>query len=183
MATDKWKLAGIHGVRRYIWSLLQNELGWKTSDYKGLVPLVTAQQQPEFAELGKPYIVYNYSHVNPGEQFWVGQEMASFEIYSVDEQDVREVINLLEEYFEALDDSAKLLNHWIAVNGTDENKKYDYKWTRVVSTVGAVPAGQEGGLNSGNIAISYAYTRTSRVDFGVGPYVTTPAPVAPEPTP
>ena len=170
MTERKWKLAGIHGIRRFIWHLMQQELGWTTTPYRGAQPVITPQQAPEFNDYGAPYIVYNYSHLPTAEDYFLHREQAVFTVYAADEEDVREVINVLYEYFKAHDDSAKIVNYWLGtLDNAPEYQKYDYKIIRVTSSVGASPADQEGARHSGSISIYYTYTREDRVDYGIGP--------------
>ena len=175
----KWDLSGIHGIRRFIWSLLQTELGWKTKDYRGANPIVTPSQVQEFNDYGAPYIVYTYAHLPSSTDYYIHEEQAAFIIYAGDEEDIRKTINLLQEYFRAHDASAKLVNGWIQENGSADNKAFDYKVVRVTSTASSSPAVQEGGRYSGLVSIHYKYVREPRVDFGIEPHQPTP----PEPEP
>lgn len=187
MTDRQWKLSGIHGIRRYVWFLMQEELGWSASNYGGAQPVITPQQAPEFNDYGHPYIVYNYSHLPSSEDYFLNREQAIFTVYSGDEEDVREAINVLYAYFKAHDDSAKLLNHWVRTNitgtGSEEYLKYDYKSIRVTSTIGATPADQEAGRHDGSISIHYTYTRDEAIDYGNGPAVPEPLPWTPVVTP
>lgn len=172
MATMNYDASGIHPVRGMLWKLLQTEFGWKKEDYGGLIPVLTPQQQPEMNEIAKPYLVYNYSHQMSDVDYYINEEQATFLIYSgtadSGEDDIRRVINLMREAFKGMDDSARMLNDWIA-NSPDSNaefKKFDFKWIRIVSTIGAGPAQEEGGKQSGMVTIRYRYTYTDPANGG-----------------
>ncbi len=176
VTTGKWDLTGVHGLNRFIWSKLQSELGWSASNYGGLTPITVPQQQPEFNNYNAPYVVYNYSHQSTGEDFWMSEEQISYAVYSADEKDIRRFINLMKTYFERRDESAQMVNEYlrgrgevrdttnvvvvpaIAAAGSAENKRFDYKYTHVISTSGAQPAVTEGGRMDGLVILRIAYT-------------------------
>lgn len=159
--STKWDLAGAHGVRKYVWHLMETELGWSTANYGGLTPFVTPQQQPELNDYNAPYIVYNYSGGASSDNFWMKQEQMSMSIVSATESDIRKAVNVISAYLERGDESAKDLNEWIAVNGSPENKKFDYKNIAVVALNSADPATSEGGRYDGLIVIRMRYVYLS----------------------
>lgn len=156
--TAKWDLAGVHGVRRWMWQILQAELGWQTSDYGGLVPITTPAQQPQLNDYSGPYIVYNYAEQSAGEDYFIKEEQAAFAIYSANEEDIRRVLNILVAYFGRYDDSAADLNRFLATQYNAFYKNFDYKNIRVLSTSGANAPTQEGGRQDGLIILRYRYT-------------------------
>lgn len=154
----KWDLTGVHGLNKFIWAKLQSELEWSASNYGGLTPITVPQQQPEFNNYNAPYVVYNYNHQSTGDDFWMNEEQISYAVYSADEKDIRRFINLMKTYFERRDESAGLINDYIRANGSAENKRFDYKYTYVISTSGAQPAVTEGGRMDGLVILRIAYT-------------------------
>lgn len=171
-----YKLSAIHPLRRVLWSLLRTELGWDPADYDGLVPILTPQQQPEFNLLSKPYIVYNYGGQGSGEQYWLREEQATFVIYSEDEEEIRDVITMMEKWFSGYDLSADYVNKWISQFGrgayedgateASGHKQFNFKWVRVVSTIGAGPSQQEGGRQSGVVTLRYQFTQDPTINIG-----------------
>lgn len=170
--TRNYDASGVHAIRMVIWELLKRDLNWNTSRYGGLVPITTPQQAPEFNEKPYPYLVYNYSHQPSGQDFWLNEEQATFVVWSgtadTGDDDIRRVLNLIRDNMKAFDLSASMVNNWIAKspNSNAEYKKFDYKWIRVVSSVGAGPAQQEGGRQNGVITIRYQYTYTEPTTGG-----------------
>lgn len=164
MATD-YTLSGVHPIRRVLWALLKQELGWQESDYslkdgsvRGLIPIITPQQQPELNATGKPYIVYNYAQQPSSVQYWMKEEQATFIVYGITEEQVRRVLNLADQYFSMYDVSADYLNWWIQDHGTAAHKKLHFKWIRVASTIGAGPSEEEAGRQDGVFSLRYTYT-------------------------
>lgn len=159
VVNKKWDLTGVHGVNKYLWSKLQSELEWNASNYGGLIPIVPAGQQPELNNTSAPYIVYNYSHQSSGDaDFYIQEEQIAYAVYSSEEVDVRRAINLIVEYFRREDESAQALNDWISANGSVENKRFDYKHTKVISSYGAQPPISEGGRQDGSVIMRIRYT-------------------------
>lgn len=158
--SPNYDLSGVHGLNKFIWSKLKSELGWDTANYGGLVPIVTAGQQPEFNNYNAPYVIYNYSHQSGGEDFWITEEQVSYVVYSASEKDIRQFINVVREWLNRRDESAGYVNDWLRVgtNGSDENKRFDYKYTYVISTSGAQPPVSEGGRMDGMVIARIAYT-------------------------
>lgn len=160
--SDKWDLTGVHALNRFLWSKLQSDLEWNSANYGGLIPIVVPQQQPEFNNYNAPYVVYNYTHQTGGEDFWLQEEQISYAIYSANEKEIRQFINLMKTYFERRDESAALINNWILTPGNTNvdarHKRFDYKYTYVISTSGAQPAVTEGGRMDGLVILRIAYT-------------------------
>lgn len=154
----KWDLTGVHGLNKFLWDKLKTELEWDAANYGGLIPIVPAGQQPELNDYSAPYIVYNYSHQSPGDEFLIQEEQVAYAIYSSNEADIRRCINVIIEYLKREDESAGMVNNWLHVNGSTENKRFDYKYTRVISTFGAQPPISEGGRMDGSVILRIAYT-------------------------
>lgn len=159
MTIGKWDLAGVHGLRQYIWYLLQEELEWTAENYGGLVPIVTPEQQPEMTAFNKPFIVYAYSKKMGSNNYFLESEVASFTIFSQSEKDIRQVLNLLDTKFDKRDEAAYELNEFISQSSLDVQYKYfDYKTIWVSAFQGPAPESEEGGRRDGVININVTYT-------------------------
>lgn len=157
-----FRVAGANIIRGVVWDILRADLNWSTLD-NGLVPIVTPDQQPELNQQNSPYIVYTYSgQASADTSYWIDEEQATFTVYSQNEEDVRKVINLFRDNFKAYDESARMVNDWItfATASSNEFRKFDFKWIRLVATMGADPVTEEGGRTSGTATIRYRYTYT-----------------------
>lgn len=158
MSNIDWSLSGVHGLNKYVWHLLQTELGWSAGTYSGLIPITTPQQQPEFNAVDAPYIVYTYSKTNTGEDFFLEGEIVAYTIYSADESDIRKVVNLLSAKLNKRDTTAKEANAFLSASGSSANKEFDYKWISVTNAQGAQPTDQTGGRMDGLVMVRYAFT-------------------------
>lgn len=158
-----FELNAVHGANRYLWANLKAELGWTESDYNGLVPITPVQQQPEFIGFNKPFLVYAYSVDPVGTSTWEKSETASYSIFSSDEQDIRECINVMIKLFKDYDKSADDLNKYIA-SLSSKYSKFDYKYIRIAGAAGSQPAEQEGGRMDGLVTVNYVYTTWDHSD-------------------
>jgi len=164
-----YDLNAVHAANHYLWSKLKAELGWSEADYNGLIPITVAQQQPEFTGFDKPFLVYSYTVDGIGTSSWEKSETCAYSIFSADEQDIRQVINLMVSLYKDYDESAGRVNAWVASNLDDRYSKFDFKYTRVSSGSGSQPAEQEGGRMDGLVIVNYTYT-TWNTDYSSPEY-------------
>jgi hypothetical protein len=160
-----YKLSAVHGLRSYMWRLLQDNLGWTVDDYADengtkYVPIITPQQEKMFNEMGKPYIVYSFSRGDTGNSWFIENEAGAFSVFSSNEEDIRRVINLFQTKFNRRDDSANELNDYIQKNASAALKTFDYKTLWVSTVQGPQPSTEEGGRRDGLITINMKYTQT-----------------------
>lgn len=153
-----WDYTGTHGLNKYIWHRLKTELGWKESDYNGLIPITTPQQQPEFNALNKPYIVYSYSLQGNGGEWWIKRETAVYTIFSASPSEIRQAVNIIYNVLGRLDESAEEVNKFIAANGSADNKKFDYKSIASSGAQSPEPSVSEGGRHDGRVIVAMEYT-------------------------
>lgn len=171
----KWDYAGVHGLNKYLWKKLQDELGWSASNYGGLTPITTPQQQPEFNAYDFPYIVYGYTLQGTGPLYTVQGEIVTYTIFSTRSSDIRQAVNLISNLLNRYDDSASDVNlylhggkvfqngSWVTVTGagSDDNKAFDYKTIRVNQATGPEPALTEGGRQDGSVIVTMEYTHSN----------------------
>jgi hypothetical protein len=158
MVNTKWNLTGVHGLNKFLWAKMQSELEWSSNNYGGLVPILPAGQQPELNDYAAPYVVYTQTHQNAYENWWLQREQITYSVYSMNESDIRQFINLVREYLMREDESASIVNSWIWQNGSTENKRFDYKNFEVVTSLSAQPPISEGGRMDGAVVVRMQYT-------------------------
>lgn len=158
MDNTKWKLTGFSPVRKYLWHLLQTELGWSKSNYGGLVPITTPQQQSEFSDVDHPYIVTGSIISQSAGIPFIEQETVALVVSSTFGDDILAVGNLVRRYLGFHDLSAALVNKHTAENGSVNDRKFDIKSVSVLSSDTAEPTGQEGGRSDASIVLRIEYT-------------------------
>ena len=168
MSITDWDLSAVHGLRRYMWQALQDELEWEPANYSivrdgqtvQVVPIVTPEQQPELNDLYWPYIVYSYAKKQSGDLFVLEGEIVSFTIYSTRQIDINRALNLFDAKLDKRDESARELNDYIRANPDldDRYKAFDYKTLWVSGMQGPQPITEEGGRRDGLINVNITYT-------------------------
>lgn len=155
-----YKLTGAHALNAFTQAKLV-EAGLITlADYKGLVPIIPAQQQPEYTNLAKgiPFIVYNYAQEGTYQDWWLEHEQVAYVIYTDDANKIRDIINYLNKLYRRFDWSAQEINTWLAANGSAAQKAFDFKYVRVVNASSLEPATEEGGRHSALIVLHACFT-------------------------
>jgi hypothetical protein len=169
--TDYSKSA-IYEIRDVLWQELQDSNILDPKNYfadgysQALVPIIPAQQIPEFNNLlpGKTYLVYDIIQSGVGVGWWMSQETVTFNIVSRDTKEILTINNLIMDIFRRYDQSAKEVNLQISTNSP-----FRYHFFRFDSSDPIQAFHDEGGLMSGVISITYAYTR--ELDSNTGRYL------------
>jgi hypothetical protein len=157
-----WDYSAVHGINKYLWAKLKEELGWSEANYGGLTPITTPQQQPEFNAYNFPYIVYGYSPQATGPDWLLEGEVIAYTVFSASSADIRKAVNVMKWAFNRFDESAVDVNKYIQANGSADNKAFDYKAIRLTSASGPEPSLTEGGRQDGSVVISVMFTHDSR---------------------
>lgn len=160
-----YRLSAVHGLRSYMWRLLQDELDWSLDNYADAngtkyVPIVTPQQEKIFNAMDHPYIVYSFSRGATTSAWFVENEVGAFSIFSSDEEDIRKAINMFQTKFNRRDDSAFDLNEYVQTKLGDNYRVFDYKTLWVSNVQGPQPTTEEGGRRDGLITINMNYTQS-----------------------
>lgn len=164
---EYWAANATFGVNKYLWAQLQNHLGWNKSNYGGMTPITTPQDQKVFQAFEAPYIVYNFkSNASTKDNYMMRGDQIAYAIYSTKESDVRAAVNLLTYLFDRMDNSAADVNAWMdhEYNTTSDNTlkaikdKIDFKSTWVLDSDASQPSTEEGGRLDGYLVLQTRYT-------------------------
>ena len=161
MSADYTKIA-FYDIRGVLWQELQNANLLDYNDYyadgfnDGMVPIIPAQEIPEFNNLlpGKTYMVYDIVKKNIGVSWWLDEETATFSVVSRSQNQIQTIINFMVDVFRRYDKSAKEMQLEIA-----ENSPFKFHYFKLDSADPVQAFSDEGGFMLGNISISYASTR------------------------
>jgi|SRR6476469_8144678 len=149
-------------LAQYVWNEVKNELGWKTSDYSGMIPVFPVQQQPEVNSMTVPFIVFN-SGTNTINRLWLVETAnVVFTIYSHKITDINQVTGLIVNRLKRMDESAATVNEFIASLDPVEYaaiKEFEFKTIMITGASGAQPSLQEGGRHDGDVMIQAAYVK------------------------
>lgn len=161
-----------YDLRKVLLQELQDKNIIDLNDYiadgfdKPLKPIIPAQQVPEFNNQlpGKTYIVYDIQQRPTGVQWWMSEEIITFDVISRDPAEIQTIINLATDLFRRYDLSARDFNLSL-ISGSP----YTYHFFRLESADPVQAFANEGGFMNGMISIAYAYTR--EVDGQTGRYL------------
>lgn len=158
---DYSKLA-ILEINDYLWQKLQDANLLDKNRYFAdgfidyLVPIIPAQQVPEFNNLlpGETYIVYDYEVKSSPEHWWITDEVAYYSIFSTDYDEINKIMNFLQDNFRRYDSMAKDIN-----DDVQPNSQFVYHYFYIDKIESAQPFRTEGGYMMGVADICYSYTR------------------------
>ena len=161
MTVDYTRIAA-YDVRNAMWNALQDAELFDINDYypdgfaEPIIPIVPSQQIPEINNLlpGKDYITYDIVQKKTNVQWWVTNETILLEIISRDNARIFTIINFLTDLFRRYDLSAKSVN-----SNTSIDSPFNFLTFNIESTDPVQSYTDEGGYMSGDISISYSYTR------------------------
>jgi len=161
MTADYTKVAS-YDVRSFLWAQLQAAGLLTAANYTAdgfttpLVPIIPAQQVPEFNNLlpGKSYIIYDVSVKRGNVQWWISQETMTFEITSRATTEIQTLTNFMIDLFRRYDLSAGDMNVSLV-----PGSPFKFLWMNVEMADPVQAFQNEGGFMTGIITIHYAYTR------------------------
>lgn len=156
-----WQSNVTYALNTYVWALLQANLGITTDDYEGAIPIIPRQQQPEFMQLGKPFLVYG-SSIHPTTTFFgTRKETVAYNIYAPDEDGANTIAGLIVAALERQDDAARDVNDHL------DKMRVALNWAVMPLTFGSIklalaskaePADDEGGFVSSLVMLECLYT-------------------------
>lgn len=155
-------LAAVHVLNKFIWHRLKDAQIMDAQDYDGLIPIIPTQQIPVFNNLGTsvPFIVYTYTNSGPDVDFWTEREQIVYRVYSDNERQIRQITHFLIDLLKRWDWTADEVNDYIReFSSTDgDEKKFNFLWTSIVSTIGPEPAVTEGGRQASSVTVRTSFT-------------------------
>jgi hypothetical protein len=155
----------IHDIRNYLWSSLKSYNILDQNDYyadgfdQPLVPIIPAQQVPEFNNLlpAKTYLVYDHETLPIKQNWWTMDEMVNFMIVSPQYDEVQKIMNFMVDLFRRYDDSATEVRASSILSNN-----FIFYYTAVEGVKAPQASKQEAGLKVGQINIVYCYSRIAQ---------------------
>lgn len=163
-----YNISAAHVIRAFLWDRLQAILSWSALDYDGAIPIIASNEEPEFNDNGKPYIVYNYSsQYTPADEYFIEEEIVAFTVYGSTASEIIPVLNLIKDHFKAMDDSARMLNDWVENRYPTQSSPFNnfiFNWTRMTSVIGPSAVTEEAGRRAGVAVVRANYMYNDRAD-------------------
>lgn len=150
----------VYALNSYIWKLVEANLGW--SKWQSVPPIIPVQQQPEFLQSGKAFMVYGSAFHPPTHLYQHKKEAASYMVYARSATEVNKIVNLLMDTFERQDVAAADVNDWLATEA--EHRSGGHRgvyFTTVHATMAEKAedaAEEEGGYFAGMVLLEMKYT-------------------------
>lgn len=148
-------------LNKYVWELLKMNTTMKEADYGNKVPIVPANQEPEFTSLDKPFIVYGYSEDGTGDLFAERDGSLSYAVWSTSVGEINTILNIVRAAMERHDESARAVNKWSSNTPSYLGIRFGDIYIGYLE--GPSPEESEGGRQAGIITIRYKYF----ADYGV----------------
>lgn len=154
-------------IRSYVWDQIKSNNILDENNYFAdgfdiaLVPIIPAQQVPEFNNLlpGKTYMIYEFEVKPVPVQWWMTEESMSISVISQNYEKVNQITNFMHDLFRRYDESAKELNDYV---GGDCS--FIFHHTMIDSIVSPEPYSSEGDYQIGTVSFSYNYSRKTQSD-------------------
>lgn len=162
----------VNAVTRFLWTQIEAEGILSKTDYAttglpgGVIPIVPIEESPDLLRIidsqagvgSLPYIVYTWTKINTGENWYLKSQDIAYSIRSADDVKTRKLINLFEDLFQDYDAAGRRINSWIFSQGTAAHKAYIFKTANISTLGGQMPVDVENGVNESLVTIRVTYT-------------------------
>lgn len=152
-------VAPVYALIDYAYAVLHANDGntWDKAKYGGLIPIVPLNEEPELGDYDGPRIVYDYSMTDSGSLYARGRGTVSFAILDHNYRRLTRAMNILQESFGRLDESARDVNDWIDRNKVNADFDVSFGFIRVPFAESATPETEEGGRQVGVVGLAFDY--------------------------
>mgnify|MGYP003335038706 FL=1 len=149
-------------IRNYMWDTIKNEEILDINDYyadsfyEPLIPIIPAQQIPEFNNLlpGRTYMIYDFEVKNVPVQWWMTEEAMTLTVISQNYDAINQITNLMHDLFRRYDESANDINKYL-------NNESDFIFHHIAidSILSPEPFNSEGDYQMASVTFTYNYSR------------------------
>lgn len=150
----------VYALNSYVWQVLRANLGWAAADYGNRTPIITANQQPEFLQYNKPFVVYGSAINKIDSTPYTTSETIAYTVYATTATEVDKVMRVLVEALRWMDVTARNVNDWLVVEGqarTGGKRPVSFHTIYVVQATSAGPQAAEGGWVDSQAMVSTQY--------------------------
>ena len=153
-------------IRKYIWQNIQDAGILDPNNYyvdglqDALVPIIPAQQVPEFNNLlpGKTYMYYDFEVKTVPVQWWMIDEAMTITTVSQNYETINKINNLILDLFRRYDQSAGDINSYLENSG---GSNFKYHHTLIDTLRSPEPFETEGDYQYGSVTFTYSYSRNT----------------------
>jgi hypothetical protein len=155
----------VYALNSYLAKVLEANLGWSLTAYNGGNAFIPAAQQPEFMQLGKPFIVYGSARLPDQYLYALKGESVAYTIYASNITESDKVADLLCKAMEGWDETAARVNEHINAEAggratAGQNPRgVSFTSVRVTMAEKSTPSDEEGGLASSLVMAEIQYVK------------------------
>lgn len=151
-------------IRQYLWQNIQDAEILDPQNYfadnmpEALIPIIPAQQVPEFNNLlpGRTYMYYDFEVKTIPVQWWMIEESMTLTIISQNYEAINRINNLILDLFRRYDEGAADINDFVNQNGSSN---FQYHHTMIDNIKSPEPFETEGDYQYGSVTFTYSYSR------------------------
>ncbi len=156
-----------HVINSYAWAVLKANTSMTESDYGGRVPIIPSNQEPEFTQYNKPFIVYGFAEDPSNINLAQRSGTLVYAIYADTASTINKIYNILTEALGRFDKTAYDVNAWISKSANYANfAGISMRYVAVAFGEGPGPVEQEGGRQVATLTIKYSHVSTYTVITG-----------------
>lgn len=144
-------------LRSYLWAVLKanDPATWDEAKYGGKTPIVPLSEEPDIEAYSGPHIVYGFAHSPTGSLPANRGGSISFAVYDSNFRRLSKTMNIIENAFGRLDESARDINNYTSMKPEFNGIRFGH--TRISYMEGGTPETEEGGRQSSLISVSFDY--------------------------
>lgn len=161
----------VYAVNKYLNRALAVNLGWTPITYTNnlgesvkALPIIPSQQQPEFLDAGRTFLVYG-SVVQPQSRMWaMTAETVVYTIWSPSTTEANKVCNFIHDLFMNVDESADAVNSYLdtEMDATQRNRYVAFTMIAPGLVEKAEPVESETGWAAGSVTVETLYTNKNQ---------------------
>lgn len=159
------KFVAAHALRLYTWDMLShnNVLSLVPVNGKDKIPVIPVEDEPEFRDSGKAYIIYGWSENEDNSVRPIQRGNIAFRIIAEDTNQLSHITSVLARGFENEDETANSINAWTTNENDGVFIGLRFTWVCTILVESADPATAEGGQVEGNVMVGYRYVSSQQV--------------------
>ena len=151
-------------LRLYAWEMLEQNgaLNLITIKGKPKIPVIPVNDEPEYRDSGKAYIIYGWSENEENNVRPIQRGNISFRIIAEDSNQLNHITSILARGMEDEEETATSINWW-STSHTADLKGIRFTWVKTVLVESADAADTEGGQVEGTVIVGYRYVSSQEV--------------------
>jgi hypothetical protein len=159
------KTVAAHILRLYAWEMLRENGALSKITVGGidLIPIIPVEDEPEFRDSGKAYIIYGWAENEESNVEGIKRGNLAFRIIAEDSNQLSYITSILSKGLCGEDVAAESVNWWSSSYQDADFIGIRFTWIDTILIESADPAIAEGGQVEGNVMVGYRYVSSQHV--------------------